>query len=162
LKIAGRSAGLILRTAADPAHVQGLLGSVRVYEQPLYSILRYSSARGRYPWVVRLRTQLGPRQVRCRSWHDLVTVHEVFARRDYAVGSAPATMLDCGANIGVTALWALTLRPDAEVHCVEPVEPNVTELSRNLAGLEDRYSVETTAVAGEAGEVDFGLEPSGR
>lgn len=162
LRVANRPVGMILRSAADPAHLRGLAGAFRAYRRPWRALARYAGARGAYPWTAELRTPLGPRQVRCRSWHDLVTVHEVFARRDYEVGSAPATTLDCGANIGVAALWALTLRPDARVHCVEPVESNLAELRLNLEGLEDRYEVEEAAVAAEEGEVDFGLDTSGR
>jgi FkbM family methyltransferase len=123
---------------------------------------RYASARGDYPWTAAVRTPLGERGIRCRTWHDLVTVHEVFARHDYAVGPAPATVLDCGANVGVASLWALTLRPDSRVRCIEPVESNLDELRRNLSGLEDRYELEAAAVAAEGGEVEFGLDDSGR
>jgi FkbM family methyltransferase len=160
--VANRPIGLILRTAADPAHLRGLARAFRVYEQPVRALARYVTARGGYPWVARLHTPLGPRPVRCRSWHDVVTVHEIFARRDYAVVAAPATMLDCGANIGVASLWALTSRPDARVRCVEPVESNLDELRRTLAGLEGRYELEPVAVAAESGEVDFGVDRAGR
>jgi FkbM family methyltransferase len=162
MRIGNRPIGLVLRTATDPAHPRGLARGLRVYRRPLRTIARYASARGAYPWTARLRTPLGERPVRCRTWHDLVTVHEVFARHDYAFGSAPATVLDCGANIGVASLWALTRRPDCQVLSVEPVEDNLAELRRNLAGLEDRYELAPVAVAAEGGTVDFGLDQVGR
>ncbi len=162
MKIANRPVGLILRSAADPAHLSGLARGMRVYRRPLRTLGRYASARSSYPWTARLRTPLGERAVRCRSWHDLVTIHEVFARHDYAVGEPPATVLDCGANIGVASLWALTRRPDCQVRCVEPVEANLAELRQNLEGFEQRYRLEPVAVAAEAGMVDFGLDAAGR
>lgn len=161
-QIAGRPAGTILRTAADPAHFSGLARGLRVYRNPVRSTLRYATSRGSYPWDAVVRTPLGERTVRCRHWHDAVTVHEVFARHDYAVLEAPATVLDGGANIGVAALWALTRRRDARVACYEPVEDNLTELRRNLAGFEDRYEIRAEALAARSGDVSFGVEPFGR
>jgi FkbM family methyltransferase len=162
MQIAGRPLGLILRTATDPAHLAGLARGMRVYRHPFRSTLRYATSRGSYPRDARVRTPLGERAIRCRHWHDAVTVHEVFARHDYAVLDAPATVLDAGANIGVTALWALTRRPDARVACYEPVEENLTELRRNLAGFEERYEVRAAALAARSGDVSFSVEPFGR
>jgi FkbM family methyltransferase len=162
LRIANRPVGLILRTAANPAHLAGLARGLRVYRRPLRTLWRYASGRGSFPWTVAVRTPGGERAIRCRSWHDLVTVHEVFARHDYAVGDPPATVLDCGANVGVASLWFLTRRADSRVRCVEPVETNVDELRRNLEGFEGRYELEPVAVAAESGTVDFGLDQAGR
>ncbi|MCK9248612.1 MAG: FkbM family methyltransferase [Solirubrobacteraceae bacterium] len=164
LTVLGRPPARILRTVTDPAHRHGLAAARRAYEQPVRALGRYVTARGAYPWTARVRTPLGTRSIGCRTWHDLVTVHEVFARGDYDVPGRPAprTVLDCGANMGIVALWALSARPDAEVHCVEPVEDNLVALHRTLVGFEDRYVLTPTAVSTFDGTVSFGTESTGR
>jgi FkbM family methyltransferase len=161
-EIGGRPTSLILRTITSPAHPAGLLRAARVYEQPHEALRRYATGKGEYPWAVRVRTPLGTQEVVCRTWHDLITVHEIFARNDYDVLDAPATVLDGGANIGLLSLWALTRRPDSRVRCFEPVPENVAELRRNLAAFEDRYELVEAALAPESGEVKFGVESTGR
>jgi FkbM family methyltransferase len=160
--VGGRPLSLIMRTIASPAHFAGLARGMRVYAQPLQALRRYATAKGEYPWTASVKTPLGTREVNCRSWHDLITLHEVFARNDYDVVPAPATVLDGGANVGLLSLWALTRRPDSRVRCFEPVPANAAELRRNLAGFEDRYELVEAALAPESGEVTFGIEDTGR
>ncbi|MGE4427662.1 MAG: FkbM family methyltransferase [Solirubrobacteraceae bacterium] len=164
LTVLGRPPARILRTVTDPAHRHGLTGGRRAYVEPARALGRYVTARGSYPWTAEVRTPLGVQRVTCRSWHDMVTVHEVFARGDYDIPgrTAPRTVLDCGANMGIVALWALTARADAEVLCVEPVADNLDALRSTLSGFEDRYTLSPTAVSTFDGTVSFGTEPTGR
>jgi FkbM family methyltransferase len=161
-QIGGRPASLVLRTVTSPAHPMGMLRGLRVYGRPVQTLRRYATGKGDYPWTARVKTPLGAREISCRTWHDMVTVHEIFARRDYDVVKAPATVLDGGANVGLLSLWALTRRPDSRVRCFEPVQANIDELHRNLAGFEDRYELIEAALAPESGQVTFGTEPTGR
>jgi FkbM family methyltransferase len=162
--IAGRPPEVILRTLTDPNHPAGLLRGLKAYTDPVRVLARYATAAGAYPYTATVRTPIGPRGVLCRSWHDLVTVHEVFARGDYRVHGAPTprTMIDLGANIGIVALWVLAGRPDAQVHCVEPVPENVAGLRHLLGEFSSRWTLDETAVSTENGETEFGVEPTGR
>jgi FkbM family methyltransferase len=71
-------------------------------------------------------------------------------------------VLDVGSNIGISALWFLTRSPTTVVRCFEPVPENVARLRKNLAPFAGRWSVEEVAVDTEGGDVDFGVEPTGR
>jgi FkbM family methyltransferase len=90
-----------------------------------------------------------------------VTVIEVFARLDYGKGGAQI-VVDMGANIGVSALFFITRRPDARVYCFEPDPRNIPRLKATLADLENRYEVNAAAIAVTSGRARFSQEPSGR
>jgi FkbM family methyltransferase len=164
ITIAGRPLGLIARTASDPAHVGGLLRGARVYRDPARALLRYASASGAYPWTAEVRTPTGPVRIPCRSWHDMVTVHEVYARGDYVVPglTPPRTILDLGGNIGVVSSWVLSAGPDARAHLVEPVPANLELMDVVLRPFDGRWTRDEAAVGTENGTADFGVEPTGR
>jgi FkbM family methyltransferase len=96
------------------------------------------------------------------SHHDMLTLNEVFCRRDYAAGDDDRRVVDIGSNIGISALYFLTRDPDVHCRLFEPDPRNVERLRQNLAGFEERYELEQVAVADFEGEADFGLSPSGR
>jgi FkbM family methyltransferase len=93
-----------------------------------------------------------------------VTVHEVFCREDYPAPGDPGggAVVDVGSNIGISALWFLTRSPTVIVSCFEPVPENVARLTDNLAPFAGRWSVEEVAVDAAGGEVEFGVEATGR
>jgi FkbM family methyltransferase len=80
---------------------------------------------------------------------DLWTFKQVFAHRDYSIQSAPQhrllrdrydglvasgcrpLIIDCGANIGLSALWFASQYPKARIIAVEPHPGNFELLSRN-------------------------------
>jgi len=59
---------------------------------------------------------------------------EVFEHEHYRLPlkRSPQTILDLGANIGLSAVYFARLFPDAELACVEPAPDNVRVLARNL------------------------------
>jgi FkbM family methyltransferase len=59
---------------------------------------------------------------------------EVFEHEYYRLPLArlPATILDVGAGIGLTAVYFSRLFPDARLACVEPAPDNLCLLERNL------------------------------
>jgi FkbM family methyltransferase len=123
---------------------------------------RYLLGRGDYPTRVAVRTPLGVVRPKLWSHHDMFTVNEVFCRGDYAAGPGDLRVLDLGSNIGISALYFLTRGPEVCCRLYEPDPRNVERLRENLHGFEDRYTLETVAVADFDGEADFGLSPSGR
>jgi FkbM family methyltransferase len=122
---------------------------------------RYASQRGGYPWTVRIDTPLGRVSVTLHSRHDLLTVNEVFCRRDYGDPTGTA-IVDIGANIGISALYFLTRQPGCHVWCYEPNPTNVQRLRQNLAPFMDRVTVRQVAVGPERGRLGFFVEPTGR
>jgi FkbM family methyltransferase len=123
---------------------------------------RYFFARGSYPYDCQVRTPRGLVTVSLDSFHDMLTVNEIFCREDYAVGPELQTVVDIGSNIGVSALYFLTRNTDARVWLFEPNPRNAERLRHNLAGYEQRYVLEEKAVADFTGTTEFGVEDSGR
>jgi FkbM family methyltransferase len=144
-----------------PRNYRALVGSLRTYASPVDGLRRYVLGSGSYPWAARLRTPLGPVVLTVPHPHDVRTVNEVFCRRDYGA-TAPRVVVDVGANIGVAAAYFLTRRPDAVVHCWEPVDRNLELLRANTAGFGDRCRIHEAALAPAAGTADFLVEPVGR
>jgi FkbM family methyltransferase len=123
---------------------------------------RYISNGGSYPWTCRVRTPIGRRSVNLFSYHDLLTINEVFCRQDYPVDSDARVIVDLGANIGISGLYFLTRNSGTRCYLFEPVPRNVERLRANLAGLEDRFEIHEEAVADRAGQLEFGVEDIGR
>ena len=90
---------------------------------------------------------------------------EVFEHQHYRLPlkRAPKTILDLGANIGLSAVYFARLFPDAELACVEPAPGNVRVLAKNLALNGARATIISAAVDAndgramlELGERDYG------
>jgi FkbM family methyltransferase len=159
-RVTDRAPSRIALAPLQLRHWRALHGIATTVDRPLDALLRYLRNRGSYPWDVRLSTPTGAVTVRLENRHDLLTVVEVFCRRDYG-SDAPASVLDIGANVGLAALYWLTRRPDSRVVCVEPDPSNAATLRRNLAGFEARYTlVEAAVTPGGADHVRFA--PGGR
>ena len=76
--------------------------------------------------------------LRANHGSDIFIHSEVFTHNYYRLGlsSTPKTILDLGANIGLTAIYFHRCFPDAALACVEPMPQNLSVLERNL-GLND-------------------------
>ncbi len=160
--LGGRPLGFIARNVAQPANYVALANMARRYPRPLDAGRRYLLGRGDYPARVAVRTPSGVVRPTLWSYHDMITLTEMFCREDYAVRGAPGMVVDVGSNIGLSALYFLTRGERARCRLYEPVPRNVARLRENLAGHEDRYVVEQVAVADFDGEAAFGVEETGR
>lgn len=145
MRLADRTPRRILAAPFTPRHWRALYGILTTFDRPLDAFARYLLNRGHYPWEAVLRTPLGPVAVHLSDRHDLLTVCEIFCRRDYGSGS-PRLVVDIGANVGFATLYFLTRRSDSFVVCCEPDLENVTVLERNLAEFADRYELIRAAV----------------
>jgi FkbM family methyltransferase len=90
---------------------------------------------GRYPILLR------------RGTSDLPCFEQIILRQDYAMNlsSPPATILDCGANIGLSALYFHHRYPEARILSVEPQRSNFDLLEWNT-GAVDRITCLHAAV----------------
>jgi FkbM family methyltransferase len=134
----------------------------RRYPEFRENLGRYFTGGGEYPYDCQVRTPRGVITVPLESHHDMLTVNEIFCREDYAVGPEVRTVVDIGSNIGVSALYFLTRNDQSKVWLYEPNPRNVERLRGNLAGYEERYTLEEKAVADFTGTAEFGVEDSGR
>jgi FkbM family methyltransferase len=140
---------------------RAFVNTVLTYERPVDAINRYVRDRGNYPWTARVRTPIGVIELLVPHQHDVRTVNEVFARHDYGVGR-PGVVADIGANIGVSAAYFLSRRPDSIVHAFEPHPGNLVTLRHNLARFGERAVIHPVALAPTAGQARFFAEGIGR
>lgn len=160
--LGGRSLSFILSEAWQPSNYVAVARMARRYPDFRENLTRYFTGGGEYPYDCQVRTPRGVITVPLESHHDLLTVNEIFCREDYAVGPDVKTVVDIGSNIGVSALYFLTRNDQAKVWLHEPNPRNIERLRSNLAGYEQRYTLEEKAVADFTGTTEFGVEDSGR
>src|SRR5262249_12626590 len=72
--------------------------------------------------------------LRANDGSDCFILGEVFDHETYRLPlpAPPKTIMDLGANIGLTAIYFGRLFPTAALACVEPVPENLRVLARNL------------------------------
>lgn len=160
--LANRRLASVLLAPLRRRNYRALRNMYRLYPSFVENLYRYVLERGAYPYDCAVRTPAGTVTPRLYSLHDLLTLNEVFCREDYRVPAEARVVVDVGANIGISALYFLTRNREARCHLYEPVPNNVQRLRHNLAAFEDRYVLNTEAVANFDGLVSFGTEPTGR
>jgi FkbM family methyltransferase len=160
-RVLDRTPRALLLAPWQPRHWRSIWRALRDIHPAIPFLARYVSQRGRYPWTVQVDTSLGRVAVTMHSRHDLLTVNEVFCRRDYGTPDG-SVIVDIGANIGISALYFLTRNPACHVWCYEPNPRNVERLRLNLAPYLDRVTVTQAAVGSERGRMGFLVEPTGR
>jgi FkbM family methyltransferase len=120
-------------------------------------------------WTIRFRY---PAPIGCVHLHlrsnngaDAFVHSEVFEHQYYRLPLrfAPATILDLGANIGLSAIYFARNYPGSRLACVEPVPENVRLLLRNLKDnaveaevIAAAVDAEDGVVAMERGRADYG------
>lgn len=137
-------------------------GIFRICIRPFSVLWRYFTAKGDYPEHFMVRTPLGPLALHLYQHADMLTLNEIFCRKDYRADGSLKTVVDFGSNIGLSAAYFLTRNATATVHLFEPDQRNVTKLRAQLARFEDRYTLHEAAVGVADGEVSFAHEPTGR
>lgn len=163
LRILGdRPLGFIARNVVQPGNYRALVNMARHYPRPLDAAQRYFRGRGTYPVRFAVRTPAGTMTPTLWSYHDMITLQEMFCREDYGVTGAPPMVVDIGSNIGLSALYFLTRGPQVRCRLYEPVPRNVERLRENLAAFGGRFEVEQVAVTDFDGEATFGVEETGR
>jgi FkbM family methyltransferase len=160
--LGGRSPALIRSEIVQSSNYAALWRMLRRYRAPGRNIGRYLLGRGKYPYRCVVRTPVGEVAPTLYSYHDMLTMNELFCREDYAAASGLRVAVDIGSNIGISALYFLTRNDHCRCYLYEPVPENVDRLRENLVGLKDRYELDEVAVADHAGPVEFGVEPTGR
>jgi FkbM family methyltransferase len=160
-RVLDRTPRALLLAPWQPRHWRAIRRALLDIHPAFPFLARYISQRGRYPWTVQVDTPLGRIPVTMHSRHDLLTVNEVFCRRDYGAPEG-SVIVDIGANIGISALYFLTRNPTCQVWCFEPNPQNVERLRQNLAPYLDRVTITPAAVGSERGRMGFVVEPTGR
>jgi FkbM family methyltransferase len=155
---AARPVGNVARALLRPANYAAAFEIVRLSPQPLQFARRYLFEGGSYPTTVALRTPLGTVHPTAFTHHDMLTLNEVFCRRDYVLPRGARVVVDVGSNIGLSGLYFLTRAADVRVHLFEPDPRNVECLRQNLAPFAGRWTLSENAVADRNGPVTFGRD----
>ncbi len=119
-------------------------------------------------WTIRFRFPLPVGCVRLclrsNNGADAFIHSEVFEREHYRLplGRPPQSILDLGANIGLSTIYFSQLFPSAQLACVEPAPDNVRVLVKNLelngvsaSVIEAAVDVNDGRVLLELGECDY-------
>lgn len=85
--------------------------------------------------VVKVSFIRHPFQIRVGNTGDSATFNEVVLRQEYDIDIAltPKTIIDGGANIGLTAIYFASKYPEAEIISIEPEPENFNLLQENTA-----------------------------
>jgi FkbM family methyltransferase len=147
---------------AQPTSYVVVANVLRTAKRPVDVLGRYVLGRGAYPATVAVRTPTGPVVLTAHTPDDVLTINEVFFRRDYRAGPDDEVVVDIGANIGISAAYFLSRSRRSRVHVFEPLPQNLERLAANLAPFAGRVEVHPCAVGVRAGTAEFGWEPTGR
>jgi FkbM family methyltransferase len=81
---------------------------------------------------------------------ELLVIEEIWRRGEYEPAAAAArgasTILDLGANVGLSALWFRALNPEARIVAVEPDPRTFAKLTRNV-GADPRIEAVNAGIA---------------
>jgi FkbM family methyltransferase len=160
--LGNRSLSSILTAFLNTQNYLSLIKIFKVCCNPLDILLRYIFIVGSYPHVVSVRTPIGKIKITLYCVDDILTLNEVFCREDYRVSNDIRSVVDMGANIGVSALYFLTCNPTVHCHLYEPVPHNLERLKQNIAPFADRVTLHPVAIGAREGEQQFSIESTGR
>ena len=151
-----------LSALTHPEHYVALWNMGRVYDRFWENFRRYLVGSGAYPYTPLVRTPVGRISPTLYSFHDMLTLNEVFCRIDYPAARSTSVVVDVGSNIGISALYFLTRNQLSRCYLYEPDPANVIKLEENLESYQSRYVLHQQAVSFEAGKLAFGTEATGR
>jgi FkbM family methyltransferase len=162
VQIGGRNVGTLAKSLLEPRHYIAAGNMVRKYDAPVDMFRRYLTNDGDYPYTARVRTPTSLLELETYSPHDVLTINEIFCREDYRADAGDKIIVDFGSNIGISAAYFLSRGLGALAYLFEPLQTNVERLQHNLRRFPDQYVLQQTAVGPEEGEVQFGVEDTGR
>jgi FkbM family methyltransferase len=160
--LGNRSLTQILKGITGRQHYIALGNMFRNYPNFLENTYRYLTAKGEYPYNIKVRTPVGLVEIALYTHHDILTVNEIFCRLDYPADEQTRVVVDLGSNIGVSGLYFLTRNNISKCYLFEPDQRNIEKLKTNLSNFSDRYVFHGNAVSYESGQLEFGIEPTGR
>ena len=152
----------VLKAIIEKQNYTVLINMRKYYPDFLKNAFRYITASGTYPYDISIKTPTGIIKPRLYSHHDLLTVNEIFCRLDYPADGNIKVVVDIGSNIGISALYFLTRNNKSKCYLYEPDKRNIEKLKLNLSDFSGRYILYDKAVSFESGQLEFGIEPTGR
>lgn len=135
-----RAPEVILATRQTPA-----------YWQLLSRYMQIGSGSGHYPFQVPLN---GGGSLTLANTEEVRVFWHVFVRKSYMLPARCATILDCGANVGIFSVWAARNKPEARIVALEPFPETFVALQANIHrnSLADRVECAQVGLAATVGE----------
>jgi FkbM family methyltransferase len=162
IRIGDRDLSTVVGALFMKRHRTAALNMFRLYARPVHTIRKYVFKGGPFPEAVVVHTPGGDVSLETYSFHDVLTVNEIFCRLDYPADATDTVVVDFGSNIGISAAFFLSRNANAHAYLFEPLPANIKRLRKNLAPFADRYSLAEMAVGLSNDDVTFGWEDSGR
>lgn len=152
----------IISVIFDKRHYIAAWNMLRFCRRPLDFFARYFFGTGAYPCRIGLRTPTGEAAPEIFSYFDSLTINEIFFRLDYEASRDIRTVVDLGANIGISALYFLSRNRESRAYLYEPVAENIVKLKENLKDFSARIEINEKAVFTATGKRKFGADEYGR
>lgn len=148
---------------AVPLSIRQFIAELRITRDPR-SFVRYMRLKRLSPAPVPVRVRaLGNREAFIRPLtSDAAALRDTFAGLYHLPPSSlppNATILDLGANIGLTAVHYAVLAPTAHIVAVEMDPDNAALARRNVEPWRDRIEIVTAAVWWESGTIVYSAPP---
>lgn len=156
MQIGGRGLPNILAAPFSKTHYIAASNIFSVYVHPVDSFKRYLLKTGDYPHIAMIKSPLGMLKLETYTYHDMLTINEIFCRRDYRADETDKVVVDFGSNIGISAAYFLTRTPGSHTYLFEPLKFNIERLLGNLKPFEGRYTLSEVAVGLSEGTAEFG------
>lgn len=144
-------------------HWISIVKIILVIQNPLSYFYRYITGKGKYPWVVILRTPVGLRNVVLIRFEDTFTLNEIFIWEIYKPrGKVFNSFIDIGGNVGFASLYFLTRNYNCKGILVEPLYQNISRAKSLLETFGSRIEYIHAAVSDKNGTLEIGVEETGR
>jgi FkbM family methyltransferase len=150
-----------LSASLEKRHWKALINIALRCRYPFDFIARYLFNKYEYPHKIFIKNGKGDIPITVYSWHDILTVNEIFFREDYYTPKDSSIIVDLGSNIGISALYFLT-QSNCRVYMYEPVPSNLEKLYWNIKPYAHRCEVHPVAIGPFEGTCSFGIEATGR
>jgi len=160
--IGGRPLNRVLAAPFSRTHYVAICNAFGIYTEPIDSLKRYLFNAGEYPHTVQVKSPMGILNLNTYTHHDMLTVSEIFCRKDYHADQRDVVVADFGSNIGISAAYFLSRSPRSHVYLFEPLPFNVDRLLANIKPFQGRFTLSQVAVGLSNGTAEFGWEESGR
>ena len=158
----GRPASRVINAVLEPRYYIALMRHFINTDNPLVWFKRYISGGGEYPCIIKFRVKQRKCSAKLYCSHDLLTYNEIFSREDYPVEGTEKIIVDCGGNIGMSAVYFLLKCKPEKIYIYEPLPANIERLRGQPELIPSQIELRQFAVATEPGEAEFCVEPTGR
>jgi hypothetical protein len=131
--IGGGPLSTVLAAPFSRTHYVAICNASGTYAEPIDSLKIYLLNAGEYPHTVRVKSPIGILQLNTYTWHDMLTISEIFCRKDYRADPRDEVVVDFGSNIGIPAAYFLSQSPRSHVFSLSRC-PSISSGCKRISG----------------------------